>query len=149
MGALVADVVHQGNLASYMRSLTISDLAVMAEHIVQCEYAILPETPSWWMGVTLPAIDREIDRRCRPKPVYSEGSPIDRLRALDLATVARCYTELNPAGTGKLKGLCPLHQEKTPSFYVYQDSHRWRCYGACATGGSVIDLLAAKGGVYV
>lgn len=50
------------------------------------------------------------------------------------------FTELRPAGAGKLKGRCPLHQERTPSFFVYIESQRWQCFGACARGGDVISL---------
>ena len=39
------------------------------------------------------------------------------------------------------KGLCPFHDEKTPSFVVYPDSANWRCFGACATGGDVFNYL--------
>jgi DNA primase len=43
-----------------------------------------------------------------------------------------------------------LHEEKTASFYVYADSQRWRCYGACASGRDVVELLqrlAARGAI--
>jgi len=37
---------------------------------------------------------------------------------------------------------CPFHAEKTPSFKIRVDRPtRWRCYGACATGGDGIDLV--------
>jgi len=35
--------------------------------------------------------------------------------------------------------LCPLHEEKTPSFHIYRNNNRWRCYG-CNQGGNSIDL---------
>ena len=143
MGALVADILHDGDLSGFTRGLTVADMAVVSEHIVACEYILLPESPSWWMTVALPAIDQELDRRCRPKPITTSGSPLARLKALDLANVAGRYTELQRSGPGKLKGRCPLHKERTPSFYIYTDSQRWRCFGACATGGDVVNLLAA------
>ena len=43
-------------------------------------------------------------------------------------------------GTHILTASCPFHEERTPSFKIYPDSQRWRCYGACATGGDVITL---------
>lgn len=35
--------------------------------------------------------------------------------------------------------LCPIHNEKTPSFIWYKDSNSWYCFG-CNKGGSIIDL---------
>src|SRR6266700_1739363 len=46
-------------------------------------------------------------------------------------------------GSGELVGLCPLHQEKTGSFYVYPDDH-YHCYG-CGAHGDVTDLEQARG----
>ena len=37
-------------------------------------------------------------------------------------------------------GLCPFHNEKTPSFTVYPDSNSFYCFG-CGTGGDVIDFV--------
>lgn len=41
----------------------------------------------------------------------------------------------------RLVGKCPMHNEKTGSFYVYLDQNTWACYGSCATGGDVIELV--------
>lgn len=43
-----------------------------------------------------------------------------------------------PDGHGFL--LCPFHQEKTPSFRVYDSGKRWYCFG-CGERGDVIDLV--------
>ncbi len=40
----------------------------------------------------------------------------------------------------KLKGSCPLHNEKTPSFYVYPESNSFYCFG-CKQGGNNINLI--------
>ena len=54
--------------------------------------------------------------------------------------------ELRKNGTsGRLVGLCPLHQEKTPSFHVYLDDDHYYCFG-CRVHGDVIDLEQALGG---
>ncbi len=39
-----------------------------------------------------------------------------------------------------LVGLCPLHNEKTPSFYVYPESNSFYCFG-CKQGGNNINLI--------
>jgi len=40
------------------------------------------------------------------------------------------------------KALCPIHNERTPSFTVYPDTNSWHCFG-CGVGGSVIDFVMA------
>jgi hypothetical protein len=62
------------------------------------------------------------------------------LHAVDLSEYAARYTQLRPAGSGKWRGLCPIHREKTASFYIYANPWRWRCYGACAAGGDIVAL---------
>jgi len=44
------------------------------------------------------------------------------------------------------KALCPLHNEKSPSFTVYPQSNSWHCFG-CGVGGSVIDFVMAYCGL--
>jgi DNA primase len=39
-----------------------------------------------------------------------------------------------------MKGLCPFHQEKTPSFTVDSNRRLWHCFG-CSQGGDAIDFL--------
>ena len=41
--------------------------------------------------------------------------------------------------SGKLQGLCPFHEEKTPSFFIFPDNHFY-CFG-CQEHGSAIDFL--------
>ena len=38
------------------------------------------------------------------------------------------------------KGLCPFHQERSPSFTIYEDGERWHCFG-CSKDGDVIDFV--------
>jgi len=52
---------------------------------------------------------------------------------LDLVDLVSEHLRLQKAGRD-LKGLCPFHQEKTPSFYVSQEKQLWHCYG-CQKGG--------------
>ncbi|MFN4071748.1 MAG: CHC2 zinc finger domain-containing protein, partial [Thermus caldifontis] len=59
-------------------------------------------------------------------------------RRLSLREVVSRYVALKPAGRGRWKGLCPFHQEKTPSFYVDEEKGLFHCFG-CKAGG---DLLA-------
>ena len=50
------------------------------------------------------------------------------------------YVTLRPAGGGSLKGLCPFHDEKSPSFNVNPARQFWHCFG-CQEGGDVIAFL--------
>jgi hypothetical protein len=62
-----------------------------------------------------------------------------------LLTVAQKHTALKLIGN-KYVGLCPIHSEKTPSFYIYTEKAKWRCFGGCG-GGDAIDLHRAMTGV--
>jgi DNA primase len=50
------------------------------------------------------------------------------------------YLQLRNAGGGSLKGLCPFHDEKTPSFNVTPARGLWYCF-SCADGGDVIKFV--------
>lgn len=43
-------------------------------------------------------------------------------------------------------GLCPLHEERTPSFRIYPNNNSWYCFG-CGEGGDVIDLVMKTQGL--
>jgi hypothetical protein len=63
--------------------------------------------------------------------------------AVPVEELAGRFTNLRRSGPNTLKGRCPLHEERTPSFVIYQDKGYWRCFGACARGGDVINLAQA------
>src|SRR5262247_46027 len=57
----------------------------------------------------------------------------------DIVRVVSDYVSLK--GTGNtLKGLCPFHSEKTPSFTVHRDKQFFHCFG-CQAGGDVFSFL--------
>jgi DNA primase len=50
------------------------------------------------------------------------------------------HVTLKPAGGGSYKGLCPFHDEKTPSFTVSPARNVWYCHG-CGNGGDTIGFI--------
>ena len=67
-----------------------------------------------------------------------------RSRADIIAIVSR-YVELRQAGRN-WKGLCPFHNEKSPSFNVSPDREMFHCLG-CQVGGDVITFLMKHEGL--
>ena len=65
---------------------------------------------------------------------------IDDLRLqANIGQVVQEYVSLKRVGT-KLKGLCPFHSEKTPSFHVDPEKGFFHCFG-CGVGGDVFKFL--------
>ncbi|WP_155338148.1 DNA primase, partial [Acrocarpospora corrugata] len=57
-----------------------------------------------------------------------------------IADVVGDYVQLRNAGGGNLKGLCPFHDEKSPSFNVTPTRGMYYCFG-CSEGGDVITFI--------
>ena len=106
------------------------------------------EARLWWAVYQLATPQREGTairplpgtRRTRPAAAGSRNVFQAVKEVVSVEQLAERFTQLAPAGPGKLKGRCPLHEERTPSFYIYQDSQRWQCFGACASGGDVVEM---------
>jgi DNA primase len=65
---------------------------------------------------------------------------VDDLKAqTDIVSVIGDVTPLKKAGA-TWKGLCPFHQEKTPSFNVNPDKGFFKCFG-CGVGGDVVKFV--------
>lgn len=58
----------------------------------------------------------------------------------DIREIIEGYVTLKPAGIGSLKGLCPFHDERTPSFNVRPQMGTYHCFG-CGESGDVISFL--------
>src|SRR5579875_2905119 len=57
-----------------------------------------------------------------------------------IADVVSEHVTLRSAGGGSLKGLCPFHDERSPSFNVTPTRGFWHCFG-CGEGGDVIRFV--------
>lgn len=65
---------------------------------------------------------------------------IDEVRErIDIVEVISRYVRLARSGR-RYRGLCPFHQEKTPSFYVDPEKQLFHCFG-CRAGGNVFNFL--------
>jgi DNA primase len=65
---------------------------------------------------------------------------VDEVRSAgDLVSLVSSYVNLQRSGS-RLKGLCPFHQERTPSFYVDEVKQLFYCFG-CSKGGDAFKFL--------
>lgn len=69
----------------------------------------------------------------------------DIRRSHPLPEVVGAVVQLKRAGR-ELKGCCPLHDDRSPSFTIYSGGDRWHCFG-CGAGGDVFDFLSQLHGV--
>jgi DNA primase len=68
-------------------------------------------------------------------------SDIEEVKArTNIGDIVGDYVSLKTGGVGALKGLCPFHDEKSPSFYVRPGVGRYHCFG-CGEGGDVYEFL--------
>ncbi|MDP6540592.1 MAG: CHC2 zinc finger domain-containing protein, partial [Planctomycetota bacterium] len=64
---------------------------------------------------------------------------------VDILDVVGRSVSLKKAGRN-FKGLCPFHEEKTPSFNVHPDRGTFHCFG-CGEGGNVFTFLMNHDGL--
>lgn len=85
--------------------------------------------------------DHTTTKPAEPRPGRIRDEDIARVR--ERASITDVVSEtvaLTYASGGKLKGLCPFHKEKTPSFAVASDQNIYYCSG-CGEGGDVIKFV--------
>lgn len=69
---------------------------------------------------------------------------IDEVRSrVNIADVVGDYVTLKHAGVGSMKGLCPFHDERSPSFHVRPQVGRYHCFG-CGEDGDVFSFIMAQ-----
>ncbi len=68
------------------------------------------------------------------------ATPLEDIKSrIDIAQYIGQYVKLAPSGKS-LRGLCPLHKEKTPSFFVSPERQAWYCFG-CQKGGDLFKFV--------
>lgn len=72
---------------------------------------------------------------------YSDDIVQEVISANDIVDLVSSYTQLKRSGRG-FTGLCPFHNEKTPSFHVSPDKQLYHCFG-CGVGGSAVQFVMA------
>lgn len=76
-----------------------------------------------------------------------EREDVDKVRERTrIEEIVGEHVALRSAGVGSLKGLCPFHDERTPSFHVRPHVGRWHCFG-CGEGGDVISFIMKLDGL--
>lgn len=73
---------------------------------------------------------------------------VDRVRERAAEGIVDLISEtvtLKPSGSGAMKGLCPFHDERTPSFHVNATTGRYHCFG-CGEDGDGIDFVQETNG---
>jgi DNA primase len=79
-------------------------------------------------------------------PRYTDDSR-ERVRdAVDMADLVGTRTELRRAGINRLQGLCPFHEERTPSFGIDPVRKVFHCFG-CGEGGDLFRFVELTEGV--
>src|SRR2546421_615496 len=70
----------------------------------------------------------------------------DRVReAVDMIALVSARTELRRAGVNSYFGLCPFHDERTPSFHVSPDDRLYHCFGCQASGDPFNFVMETEG----
>ena len=68
-------------------------------------------------------------------------SDVEEVKArINIGDVIGEYVTLKSAGVGSLKGLCPFHDERSPSFHVRPQAGFYHCFG-CQESGDVYSFL--------
>jgi DNA primase len=77
---------------------------------------------------------------------YTDDSR-DRVRdAVDMADLVGTRVELRRAGVNRMEGLCPFHDERTPSFGINPAEKLFYCFG-CGEGGDAFKFVQLTEGV--
>mgnify|MGYP003316469898 CR=1 FL=1 len=77
-------------------------------------------------------------------PNYNDA--IEEIKSrCNIVDVISSVVPLKRAGTN-YKGICPFHNEKTPSFVVYPETQSFYCFG-CHVGGNIFDFVKEYEGV--
>ena len=91
---------------------------------------------------------KEVEKRIkeeekREKEVEIKSFTEETKSKVNILDLISDVVDLKSSGTS-YKGLCPFHQEETPSFVFYPDNGTWTCFGSCASSGDIFEFLMKK-----
>ncbi|MBV9466729.1 MAG: DNA primase [Solirubrobacterales bacterium] len=76
---------------------------------------------------------------------YTSDSRDRVLDAVDMVALVSTRTELRRAGVNSYFGICPFHDERTPSFHVRPDEKHYHCFGCQASGDPFDFVMETEG----
>ncbi|HEY3946452.1 MAG TPA: DNA primase [Solirubrobacteraceae bacterium] len=76
---------------------------------------------------------------------YTSDSRDRVLDAVDMVSLVSSRTELRRHGVNSYFGLCPFHDERTPSFHVSPDEKLYYCFGCQASGNAFTFVMEIEG----
>lgn len=97
----------------------------------------LPRTTEGWLKI-FPEAKVLVKPVSRRQKKFKEQ--LEVAKAVDLESVVEQYVDLRRSGAYRMIGLCPFHEEKTPSFFVYTNDDHFYCFG-CHEYGDVITFV--------
>ena len=72
---------------------------------------------------------------------------VEQLKSsVDIVGVVGEYVRLRKSGANRYIGLCPFHNEKSPSFNVHAVRQFYKCF-SCGAGGDVVKFVMEKEGI--
>ena len=76
---------------------------------------------------------------------YTSDSRDRVFDAVDMVSLVSSRTELRRHGVNSYFGLCPFHDERTPSFHVSPDEKLYHCFGCQASGNAFTFVMETEG----
>ncbi len=72
------------------------------------------------------------------------ASDVEMARSFPLEELVGAYIKLRKSGSKTISGCCPFHDDRKPSFVIYNDSNRFICFGCGEKGDAISFLMKIK-----
>lgn len=134
-------VVPPREVRSYLKDISNADLVDEVRHFVGLtDTSAIPDADREFLSAFAELqLERLLPELRRRMPSPQKQSWSKRLDAADvkarssLAEIIGRDVDLTKSGN-RYRGLCPFHQERTPSFVVYEERDNYHCFGCGAHG---------------